>query len=69
MGEAGVDRDGTLMVGDSYVDIRTARNAGITAAGVSWGLQPHSFDEDPPDILVDRMDELEHYVFSRRRQV
>ena len=68
MNEAAVDREGTLMVGDSYVDVRTARNAGIAAAGVSWGLQPHSFDEDPPDILVNRMEELETYVLSRRQR-
>jgi phosphoglycolate phosphatase len=67
MAEAGVDRGGTMMVGDSYVDVRTARNAGITAAGVTWGLQPDSLKQDPPDLLVDRMDELEKYVMQRRR--
>ncbi len=67
MAEAGVDRSGTMMVGDSYVDIRTARNAGVTAAGVTWGLQPESLKEDPPDLLVNRMDDLEKYVMQRRR--
>jgi phosphoglycolate phosphatase len=67
MAEAGVDRGGTMMVGDSYVDIRTARNAGVIAAGVTWGLQPESLNQDPPDLLVDRMDELEKYVLRKRR--
>jgi phosphoglycolate phosphatase len=68
MAEAGVERDRTMMVGDSYVDVRTARNAGVTAAGVTWGLQPDSLKEDPPDLLVDRMDELETYVLEKRRR-
>jgi phosphoglycolate phosphatase len=67
MAEAGTDRGSTMMVGDSYVDVRTARNAGVTAAGVTWGLQPESLKEDPPDLLVDRMDELETYVLRKRR--
>ena len=33
------------MVGDSYVDIRTARNAGVASAGVTWGLQPESLEQ------------------------
>jgi phosphoglycolate phosphatase-like HAD superfamily hydrolase len=46
------------MVGDSGVDIRTARNAKIKACGVSYGFQPESFEQDPPDILVDDMNQL-----------
>ena len=67
MSEAGVDREHTLMVGDSYVDIRTARNAHVASAGVTWGLQPESLDQDPPDVLIDRMDQLEKYVLQKRR--
>ena len=67
MEDAGVDRGATLMVGDSYVDVRTARNAGVSSAGVTWGLQPESLRDDPPDVLVDRMDQLEKYVLDRRR--
>ena len=68
MAEAGVERDRTMMVGDSYVDVRTARNAGVAAAGVTWGLQPDSLKGDPPDLLVDRMEELESYVLEKRRR-
>lgn len=67
IGEAGTSRDDTAMVGDSYVDIRTARNAGITAVGVTWGLQPESLKEDPPDLLIDSMEQLEKYVIGKRR--
>jgi phosphoglycolate phosphatase len=48
----------TAMVGDSYVDMRTARNAGCKAWGVSYGFQPESLIADPPDVLVDDMREL-----------
>lgn len=53
--EAGADRARTLMVGDSAVDVRTARNAGVRACGVSWGFQPESFAEVPPDFVIDDM--------------
>src|SRR5215467_2503523 len=36
MAEAGASKNRTLMIGDSAVDIRTARNAGVKACGVSW---------------------------------
>jgi len=48
----------TLMVGDSGVDVRTARNAGARSCGVTYGLQPETFEDHPPDLLVDRLDEL-----------
>ncbi|MCB9384509.1 MAG: HAD-IA family hydrolase [Bryobacterales bacterium] len=51
-------RNNTLMVGDSWVDIATARNAQVQSAGVTYGLRPETFEEHPPDILVDSMPEL-----------
>ena len=60
--ESGAARERTIMVGDSGVDVRTARNARVLACGVSYGFQPESFLRDPPDILVDEMSELVEYV-------
>ena len=57
-----------MMVGDSAVDVRTARNANIRACGVTYGFQPEGFETDPPDILVDRMDKLADYVLAERRE-
>ena len=62
--ESGMAREKTVMVGDSYVDVRTARNAEVRACGVAWGFQPESFAQDPPDILISRMDELADYVLK-----
>ena len=52
------------MVGDSGVDVRTARNAKIKACGVSYGFQPESFEQDPPDILVEDMNQLADYLVT-----
>jgi phosphoglycolate phosphatase len=65
LGESGLARERTIMVGDSGVDVQTARNAKVQACGVSWGLQPESFVEYPPDFVVDDMGELVDYVFKR----
>jgi phosphoglycolate phosphatase len=54
--ELDTPKDRALMVGDSWVDTLTARNAGITSCGVTYGLQPETFEEHPPDILVDHFD-------------
>src|SRR6202034_929169 len=51
--EAGVSAQETLMIGDSDVDIRTARNAGVWSMGCSYGLAPHTLVADPPDCLVE----------------
>jgi phosphoglycolate phosphatase len=51
--EAGVAPEETLMIGDSDVDIRTARNAGAWSMGCTYGLSPHTLASVPPDCLVD----------------
>jgi phosphoglycolate phosphatase len=64
LGELGVGRDGAIMVGDSAVDVRTARNAGVAACGVTFGFQPETFREHPPDILVDDLGELADQILG-----
>ncbi|MCW5977417.1 MAG: HAD hydrolase-like protein [Bryobacteraceae bacterium] len=56
--ESGARREESMIVGDSAVDVQTGRNAGIRVCGVSYGFQPEGFLEDPPDMLVDNMQEL-----------
>ena len=51
--EAGVTVEETLMIGDSDVDVMTARNAGVWSMGCSYGLSPHTLAIVPPDCLVD----------------
>ena len=58
MDEAGTCAATTWLVGDSSVDIRTARNAGVRSCGVAWGFQPEGFELEPPDILIREPAEL-----------
>ena len=58
MAEAGAEPARSLMVGDSAVDVLTARNAGVRACGVRWGFQPETFAQAPPDFLISDMREL-----------
>jgi len=65
MTECGAARDETLMVGDSSVDVQTARNAQVKVCGVTWGFQPETFAECPPDFLIHRPEELAVRVIGR----
>jgi phosphoglycolate phosphatase len=56
--EAGASAEETWMVGDSFVDVLTARNAGVSSCGVAWGFQPETFAEYPPDVLVEHMEDF-----------
>lgn len=47
-----------MLVGDSDVDVRTARNAGIWACGVSYGLGTDGLRAIPPDLMVDNLADL-----------
>lgn len=53
MEETGVRPEETLMVGDSKVDVLTARNAGAWSLGCQFGFGPQNLMEVPPDITVD----------------
>jgi phosphoglycolate phosphatase len=53
MAEAGAAGAETVMVGDSDVDILTARNCGARSVGCSFGLAPHSLRAAGPDATVD----------------
>jgi phosphoglycolate phosphatase len=53
MSEADAKPEETVMIGDSQVDVLTARNAGTWCIGCTFGLSPGSLETIPPDILVD----------------
>jgi phosphoglycolate phosphatase len=57
LGEAGVRPDEAAIIGDSDIDMITARNSGIYSVGVSYGLAPHTLESAPPDVLVDAASE------------
>ena len=55
-----------MVVGDSEVDIQTARNAGTWACGVTYGLGSARLTECQPDLLVDSLTELPAYLGGTR---
>lgn len=62
MEETDVPAAATLMVGDSSVDIQTARNAQVKSCGVTWGFQPETFETTAPDMMIGTPGELVRVV-------
>ncbi len=58
MEEVGVTPEQTAIIGDSHVDVRTGRNAGLWTVGVTYGFAPHTLETEPADITVDAAEEL-----------
>jgi len=67
LSEAGARPEETVIIGDSDVDIITARNAGIYSIGVTYGLAPHTLEDAPPDVLVDHPRELGDVLGEREQ--
>lgn len=67
LSETGLAKDRTIMVGDSSVDIRTARNAAVRACGVTWGFQPETFVQEPPDFTIDHLRQLHERILTETR--
>jgi phosphoglycolate phosphatase len=63
--DLGVGPRQAMLVGDSDVDVRTARNAGTWACGVSYGLGLESMRAYPPDLLLDNLAELPAHLNGR----
>lgn len=66
MTEFAVSPARALMIGDSAVDIRTARNAQIASAGLTYGFQPETFETEPPDFVYDAMEPLTRDILTAR---
>jgi phosphoglycolate phosphatase len=67
LSEAGALPEETAIIGDSDVDVITARNAGIYSVGVTYGLAPHTLEDAPPDVLVDHPRELGDVLGEREQ--
>ena len=55
---AGVRPEEVALVGDSAVDIKTARNARAVAIGVRWGYDNEAMEREIPDRMVESPAEL-----------
>jgi len=60
--ELGVAPSEALLVGDSEVDVQTARNAGTLAAAVNYGFGVHDRGAHPADLYLDRFAELVNFI-------
>ena len=57
--QAKVAPEDVLYVGDSGVDMQTARNAGVEACGVTWGFRPRTeLEAEHPAHIVDRAEDI-----------
>jgi phosphoglycolate phosphatase len=63
--ESGVRPEQAAIVGDSHVDIRTGRNAGLWTVAVKYGFAPHTLEVESPDIEVDTPQELTKVFLSQ----
>ncbi len=62
LSETGIGPAETMLVGDSHVDMQTARNAGVAACGVTWGFQTERMLAEQPDIVIEDMRQLLDHV-------
>ena len=65
MAEMGASQRDTLFVGDSNVDIRTAKHGGLTSCGVLWGFRTRrELEEEGADYIVDTAQALVELILS-----
>lgn len=58
LSELGVAPRQGVLIGDSEVDVQTARNAGCLAGTVTYGFGVHQLDMFPPDFFLNSLVEL-----------
>lgn len=69
MAETGVEKDETVLIGDTVFDMEMARNAGTHAYGVSWGY--HEVDElhaAGAHLVLDHLSELPPLLAQPRKE-
>ena len=54
----------TLLVGDSEIDMRTGRAAGIATCGVTWGFGHAGFEACPPTFLAETVPALQQLAVA-----
>lgn len=67
LSEFGASPREAMLVGDSEVDVQTARNAGTLAVAVNYGFGVHDRAAHPADIYLERFTDLREFLEPRRR--
>jgi phosphoglycolate phosphatase len=63
MSELGIDTTNTVYVGDSDVDIQTAKNSGLDCISVTWGFRDREFlNQHGATTIIDLPEELLQYM-------
>ncbi len=63
LNDTGTEKENTLYVGDSCVDMQTGINAGVATCGASWGFRPRKELEDyQPEFIADSAEDLLRYL-------
>ncbi len=61
-----VSPDDTYFIGDSEVDVKTAKNSGMHSVAVSWGFRERKrIEAEFPEVIIDTPEQLLEY-FSRK---
>ena len=56
-------KQNTLFVGDSNIDVKTAKNAGLVCVGVTWGFRSKEvLIKEEADYIIDKPFELLKYI-------
>ncbi|NTE86516.1 phosphoglycolate phosphatase [Agrobacterium rubi] len=63
--KAGGDPAKSVMVGDSFNDIASAKNANIPSVGVTFGYTDVPMAELGPDVVIDSYDELDATLIEK----
>lgn len=57
--ELGCSREEAVYIGDSDVDVQTAKNSGLDFIGVSWGFRGREFlEKQGANVIVDKPEEI-----------
>lgn len=60
------DKEDIIYIGDSLVDMNTAKNAGVESVAVTWGFCPwERLSEFAPDNMADTVEELEKILIRQ----
>lgn len=62
----GLDFDEIIVIGDTLLDIQTARHIGAKVISITTGSNSRQeLESENPDHLIDRFEEIEHLFFER----
>lgn len=68
MEELGVSKENCVFVGDTSIDINTAKNAGIFSIGCLWGFRTfNELKKAGADLIVSNPDEIIQYIQTTRK--